>query len=463
MNLSNGVANLLVTGARVIDPSQGLDEVADVLVADGKVAWIGAKGAGPMPSAPQECPRIEAQGLIVAPGFVDLHCHLREPGQEHKETIASGTLAAARGGFTTVCAMPNTVPPADNASVVEYVLRKAQEEGAVRVLPIGCITRGQRGEELADMAELAEAGAVAFSDDGRPVANSRIMRHAMEYSLAFGLPVIDHCQDPELTEEAAMNEGAVSARLGLKGWPAAAEEIMVARNIALAELTGARLHLAHISTAGSVDLVRRAKERGLPVTAEVTPHHLTLTEERVMGPGYGLIGIKYNSGTSYEPAPYDTSAKVNPPLRTRRDVEALVAGLREGVIDAIATDHAPHAIEDKLCEFDAAAFGISGLETALGALMSLVHRGELDLPTLIRRLTWDPAQVLGSGYRGSVTHGLGTLAIGAPGDLVLFDPDAEWEVEPSVFTSKGRNTPLAECVLKGRVVATVVGGVRVYG
>jgi dihydroorotase len=427
------MASLLIHGGRIIDPSQRIDLIGDLLIQDGRVAWLGAGREIPATA----CSVLEAQGLVVCPGFIDLHCHLRQPGFEEKETIATGAKAAARGGFTTVCCMPNTNPPIDNAAVVEYILNIARAEAAIRVLPIGCITKGRKGEKLAEMGELAAAGVVGFSDDGNPVADARLMRHALEHSLAFGLPIIDHAEEPSLAQGGVMNEGAISTRLGLRGIPSAAEEVMVARDLILAELTGARLHIAHVSTAGSVDLIRWAKERGVSVTAEVTPHHLTLTEERLLSP------------------PYDTNAKVNPPLRTQRDTKALLLGLREGVIDAIATDHSPHASRDKICEFDAAAFGISNFETALGSLMLLFHRGEIDLITLIAKLTVEPARFLGQGE-------LGTLREGAAGDVAIFDPEAEWTVNPQDFVSKGKNTPLAGCVLKGKVMAAVAGGEVAY-
>ncbi|MEE8473693.1 MAG: dihydroorotase [Dehalococcoidia bacterium] len=420
---------MLLTGGRILDPEQKLDEAADLLIAGGKIAWV---GRGTPPEEPAAILRLD--GLTISPGFIDLHCHLREPGNEDSETIASGTRAAARGGFTTVCCMPNTDPPLDSPASVEYVQEKARTEGVVRVLPIGCITRGRRGEGLADMAELAAAGVVAFSDDGSPVSDPRLLRHALECSLTLGLPIIEHCEDPALTRDGVMHEGRVSARLGLRGMPAAAEDTMVARDIALAELSGARLHIAHVSTAGSVEHIRHARERGLSITAEVTPHHLTLTEDRVLGP----------------PA-YDTSAKVNPPLRTRRDIAALVRGLRDGTIDAIATDHAPHAPEDKLCEFAQAAFGIGGLETALGSLLALVRSGDITLMTLISKLTAEPAAIIGA-------RELGTLRAGTPADLAIFDPQAQWLVDPEAFASRGRNTPLAGCTLTGKVMATIYGG-----
>jgi dihydroorotase len=424
---------LLIRGGRIIDPSQKIDLTGDLLIRDGKVAWLGPENEIP---AAGYCV-LEAQRLVVCPGFIDLHCHLRQPGFEEKETIATGSKAAARGGFTTVCCMPNTNPAIDSAGVVEHIRNLAQAEAAIRVLPIGCITKGRKGEDLAEMGELAAAGVAGFSDDGDPVTDARLMRHALEYSLAFGLPIISHAEELSMSQGGVMNEGAISTRLGLKGIPSAAEEIMVARDLILAQFTGARLHIAHVSTAGSVELIRRAKERGVPVTAEVTPHHLTLTEVRLLSPLY------------------DTNAKVNPPLRTERDTEALLLGLREGVIDAIATDHSPHATQDKMCEFDAAAFGISNFETALGSLMLLFHRGEIDLMTLIARLTMGPARVLGRGE-------LGTLKVGMAGDVTIFDPEAEWMVNPQDFVSKGKNTPLAGSVLKGKVMATVAGGEVVY-
>ncbi|HEX77385.1 MAG TPA: dihydroorotase [Dehalococcoidia bacterium] len=441
---------LLIRG-RLFDPGQGLDRVGDLLIEGGKIAWLGEPGLAPKPDVPV----LEAQRLIVCPGFIDLHCHLREPGQEDKETIASGTQAAARGGFTTVCAMPNTQPPLDSGAAVDYVLKRATQEGAVRVLPIGCITRGRKGEELAELGELAQAGAVAFSDDGNSVADPRLLRNALEYSRSFGLPVIEHCEDASLSKDGVMNEGWTSARLGLRGIPPAAEETVVARDIALAELTGARLHLAHLTTAGSVELVRRAKEKGLPITAEVTPHHLTLTEERVMGAEWGWLGRVPPRHQPLNSCAYDTSAKVNPPLRTPADVLALNRGLQDGTIDAIATDHAPHRLVDKLCEFDLAAFGISGLETALAALLALVHIGELKLETLIEALTYGPARILGRDTQTGLREG-------APADITIFDPEAQWVVDPQAFASKGKNTPLAGYTLRGKVMATIVDGRLVY-
>lgn len=421
---------ILIKGGRVIDPVQGIDEVTDLLVSGRKILAMG-KGL----EAPAGTEILNAEKLIVCPGFIDLHCHLREPGQEDKETIATGTGAAARGGFTTVCAMSNTSPPLDSEAAVNYVRERAEAAGTVRVLVIGCVSQSRKGEVLGEMGEMADAGVVAFSDDGSTVP-SHLMRSALEYSLGLGLPIIDHCEDTALSTDGQMNEGIVATRLGLKGIPAAAEEAIVSRDVSLARLTGGHLHIAHTSTAGSVELIRSAKAKGIKVTAEVTPHHLTITEEAVIG--------------------YNTNAKVNPPLRTAQDIEALIEGLKDGTIDAIATDHAPHTGTDKLCEFALAPYGISGLETALGSLMGLVHRGKIDMITLLGKLTTGPAKVIGRGKE------IGTLANGASADITIFDPDAEWVVETGAFISKGKNTPLAGKTLKGRVVVTIAQGQVVY-
>jgi dihydroorotase len=414
--------SILIQNAQIVDPSQKLNKTGSLLVSEGKIKWIGTNGQAP-PENGYEV--IDAKNQILCPGFIDLHCHLRDPGFEEKETIASGTLAAARGGFTTICCMPNTEPPIDNQSVVNYVKSKAAAEGTVRVLPIGCTTKGRKGETLSEMGELSEAGVIGFSDDGNPVMNSRLMRQALDYSRTFGLPIMEHCEDKVLVEGGQMNEGIISTRLGLPGMPAAAEDSMVARNIALAELTRARLHICHLSTAGSVELVRAAKRKGLKVTAEVTPHHLTLTDEKVMG--------------------YDSNAK------------ALIEGLKDGTIDAIATDHAPHTEVEKQSEFAYAPFGISILETALGMLMNLVHQNKLDLNILISKMTCEPAAIIGDRF-GS----LGTLKIGSGADIMLFDPNLEWVVDPAKFASKGKNTPLGGAKLKGKVTATIYQGKMVY-
>jgi len=435
---------LLIHGGHIIDPSQGIDQIGDLLIAEGKIVQIG--GTVILSQSPAhregEAKNFDASGLVVCPGFIDLHCHLREPGFEDKETIATGTKAAAIGGFATVCCMANTEPPLDTPAAVDWVKQKASRDSLVAVLPIGCITKGRKGEELTDMGELAEAGVVAFSDDGNPVASSQLMRRAMEYSRDLGLPIIDHCEDKALSGNGIINEGRVSAKLGLKGIPAAAEEVMVARDLILAKLTQARLHIAHASTKGSVELIRHAKEEGISVTAEVTPHHLTLTEERIMGKASN--------------EPFDTNAKVNPPLRTKEDIQALIEGLKGGVIDAIATDHAPHTLADKNCGLELAAFGISGFETAFGCLMSLVHQGEISLTRLISKLTYEPAKVIGRNGE------LGTLKTGTPANITILDPDREWIVDSRNFASKGKNTPYDGYKFKGKVMATIVSGRIVY-
>jgi dihydroorotase len=350
--------------------------------------------------------------------------------------------------------MANTNPPLDNPIVVDWVKQKASKEGSVGVLPIGCITKGRKGEEICDFAELAQAGVIAFSDDGNPVSNSEVMRRALDYCHTLGLPVIDHCEDEALGSGGAMNEGLLSAALGLKGIPVAAEESMVARDLALAKLTGAKLHIAHVSTRGSVELIRRAKEDGISVTAEVTPHHLTLTEDNIIGKDWR----KNNNAlaTAAKRARYDTNAKVNPPLRTSEDVECLIEALKDGVIDAIATDHAPHTLADKNCELELAAFGISGFETAFGCLMNLVRKGKISLATLISKLTREPARIIGKDSQ------LGSLKVGAPANITILDPNREWVMNSGDFASKGRNTPFDGYKFKGKVVATIVNGKVVY-
>ena len=433
---------LLITGGRVIDPASGFDATADVLIAEGLIAAVGPRIAGETPD--NDLRVISADGLVVCPGFIDVHTHLREPGFEYKETIATGATAAARGGFTTLCAMPNTDPPIDNAAMVDFVHRRA-DAAPVRVHVIGCVTRGRAGHQLADMEELVSAGCVAFSDDGDPVFDAALMRLALTYSRDLGVPISNHCQDHSLCPGGVMAEGWVSSRLGLSGIPAVAEEAMVARDIALAELTGGRLHLAHLSSAGSVALVRDAKARGVKLTAEVCPHHLMLTDAWALG-GKGDV---YATGSGA----YDTTTKVYPPLRTDGDVVACIAGLADGTIDCVATDHAPHERASKECTYNDAAFGISVLETALGTLLEPVHGGAIDLPTMVERLTVGPARVLGGAFAP-----FATLAAGSPADVVLFDPDAAWTVDVNKFASLGRNTPLDGVELLGRVAATVVGG-----
>ena len=437
--MSTALRPVLIRGGRVIDPAQSLDQVGDVLLRDGLVAAI-----GPNLNA-DEAEVIEATGQIVCPGFIDLHCHLREPGYEAKETIATGTAAAAAGGFTTVCCMPNTLPVLDTAPVLEALARTVAAQGVVRVHPIAAITREQAGRELVEMAELNEAGAVGFSDDGACLTDSGVMRRALEYSLLVRRPIIQHAEDPALSHHGVMHEGPVSARLGLPGWPGTAEEVIVARDIALATITGAHVHVAHVSSAGSVDLIRRAKAQGVHVTAEVTPHHLTLTDDLVAGHWW--------SATASLP-PYDTRTKVNPPLRPREDVDTLIAGLCDGTIDVIATDHAPHTTADKECEYDQAAFGISVFETALGSIMSLVQAEQLPLARAIEALTSGPAQIFGLAG--------GSLAVGAAADVTIFDPEREWCVDTSRFRSLGRNTPLDGVFLPSQVTHTFVGGKLVY-
>jgi len=440
---------VLIQGPRIIDASQGLDVVGDLLIKDGKIFSVGNTLA--TDDIPEDCWILSGKGLVACAGFIDLHCHLREPGFEYKETIATGTRAAARGGFTSLCCMPNTDPAIDNAAVVEFIQRRAAAEGVVRVFPIGCVTRERQGKALAEMAELASAGVVAFSDDGDPVYDDNLMRLALAYSQDLGLPIINHCQERSLSRGGVMAEGWVATRLGLPGIPAAAEEAMIARDISLAELTGGRLHVAHLSTSGSVALVRQAKARGIPVTAEVCPHHLTITDR-------WALGGKDSSNDVAGPRSYDTFTKVYPPLRSQHDLDALVEALAEGVIDCVATDHAPHDLASKQVTYQDASFGISVLETALGSLMQLVHQNRLSLSTLIDRLTVGPAGILGPDFAA-----LSTLKVGTPADIVLFDPNQEWRVDPREFASKGRNTPLEGTTLKGRVVATLVGGQIVFG
>jgi dihydroorotase len=418
---------LLLRGGRVVDPSQRLDDVADVLIDEGRVLEIGARiseGAG-------EASVVDCAGLVVSPGFIDVHCHLREPGREDVETIATGARAAAAGGFTAVCAMPNTDPVTDNQAAVGFILRQALRAESSRVYPIGAISVGQQGVTLAEFGEMVGAGAVAVSDDGKPVVSAHLMRTALEYARNFGIPVADHCEEPTLAAGGAMNEGLMSARMGLKGIPAEAEEIMAIRDILLAKLTGGHVHLCHMSTRGSVDLIRWGKDRGINVTAEVCPHHISLSEEAVAG--------------------YATNAKMNPPLRTPDDVEALREAVKDGTIDVIATDHAPHHYDEKEREFADAPNGIVGLETALAVNVTwLVKPGIIDVPVLIDRMSVAPARLF--HLPG------GTLRKGSPADVTVFDPSAEWKVDPAAFRSKGRNSPYAGLTLTGRVHFTIVDG-----
>ena len=424
---------ILLRGGRLVDPSQRLDETGDVLLVDGVVEAVGRVGDVRRDGDAMET--IECAGRVVSPGFIDVHCHLREPGREEVETIASGARAAAAGGFTAVCAMPNTDPVTDNQAAVGFIISQAKKAGGARVYPIGAISIGEKGETLAEFGEMVGAGAVAVSDDGMPVASAQLMRTALEYARTFGIPVADHCEEPTLARGGAMNEGLMSARLGLRGIPAEAEEIMAIRDILLARLTGGHIHLCHMSTKGSVELIRWGKERGINVTAEVCPHHLSLTEESVDG--------------------YNTNAKMNPPLRTAKDVEALQNGVKDGTIDVIATDHAPHHYDEKEREFADAPNGIIGLETALAVNLTwLVHRDIISVPMLVERMACAPARIF--KLPG------GTLRRGALADITVFDPDVTWTVDPSRFRSKGRNTPYAGMELRGRVDCTLVDGRIVY-
>jgi len=419
------MTDLLIQNGRVIDPSQQLDQKADVLVRDGLIAAVGhdvsADGA----------PRFDASGCVVAPGFIDLHAHLRQPGREHAETIESGGRAAAAGGFTSVLAMPNTQPVNDNAAVTHFIIQTARGQSPVNVYPVGAISEGSRGERLAPIGEMRDAGIVAISDDGRPVMNSDLMRHAMSYASGFGLTVMDHCEDLDLSAGGQMHEGLTALRHGLAGISSASEEVMVSRNILLAARTGARFHVAHLSTAGSLDMVRHAKRRGLPITCEVTPHHFTLTDEDVKD--------------------YDANYKMKPPLRSRQDRDALLEGLADGTVDAIATDHAPHPGSEKMQEFDLAPFGVIGFETALGlALDRLVHSGLITLTRFIELFTINPARIVGLDR--------GTLAPGAVADVTVFNPERRWIYDVNQSFSRSRNTPFQGVSLRGGPVATIVGG-----
>ncbi len=419
---------LIIKGGRVIDPASGIDKAQDIYIDGDRIVRPPKNN-----KKPAGAEVIDAKGLIVAPGLVDMHCHLREPGFEYKEDITSGTRAAAAGGFTTICCMPNTSPVNDSRSVTEFIIAQAKKAGFCKALPIGAITKGSMGAELAEMGEMAEAGCIGFSDDGKPVANAEIMRHALEYAKTFGRTIISHCEEPSLSAGGVMNEGAVSTRLGLRGIPSAAEEVMVARDISLARLTGARLHIAHVSTAGSVELIRRAKAEGINVTAETCPHYFTLTDEGVMS--------------------YNTYLKVNPPLRTEADRKAIIRGLSDDTLDVIATDHAPHAASEKDVEFDLAPFGISGLETALALAMALAHSGLIPMVELLKKLTVNPALALGMAPP--------SLAPGSPADIVLIDPEMEKTVRPEMLLSKGKNTAFSGLVLKGWPIMTIREGKKI--
>jgi dihydroorotase len=418
--------NILIKNGHIIDPANKVDGKLDLLVVDGKIAKLGKPGS--LPADGSEV--VDAAGKLVVPGLIDLHVHLREPGYEYKETIATGTAAAKAGGFTAVCCMPNTNPVNDSRSVTELILSQAAKASSARVFPIGAITKGSKGDELAETGELRDAGCVGISDDGRPVMHAAVMRRALEYSKIFDIPVVSHCEDASLAAKGVMNEGFVSTELGLRGIPNAAEDVMTARDIELAELTGAKLHICHVSTRGSVRLIREAKQRGVKVTAETCPHYFSLTDEAVRG--------------------YNTMAKMNPPLRTAEDVAAIRQGLKDGTLDAIATDHAPHAMDEKSVEFDAAPFGIVGLETSVGLSLKLVSDGVLTLSDLVMRMSTTPARIIRSGG--------GTLSVGAAADITIIDPEMEWTVNASEFHSRSKNTPFDGWKLKGKAVQTIVGG-----
>ncbi len=421
--------SLLIQNGRVIDPANGVDEIRDLLVVDGKIADLKSL------SEASNRKLFDARGLVVCPGLIDIHVHLREPGRSDKETIESGTRAAAHGGFTTIVCMPNTSPPADQAGTVEYIKARAREKGLVQVLPTGAITVGLKGEQMAEIGSLKQAGVVAITDDGHCVQNNDIMRRAIEYAKMFELPVLDHCQDDALSSDGVVHEGHWSVALGLRGWPAIAEEIIVSRNCLLAELCDWKVHMQHLSSAGSIRILREARQRGVKVSGEVCPHHIALTDEFLKG--------------------YDTHFKVNPPLRTRVDVEALLQGIADGVVEILASDHAPHCSYEKEVEFDDAPFGIIGLETELGLFLTeLVHKKVISLSKMIAMLTLHPARLLGLDR--------GTLSVGAPADITILDPDREWMVDSSQFASLSRNTPFHGWTLKGKATTTIVGGKIVW-
>lgn len=419
---------LLIKGGRVVDPASGRDEIADVLIRDQHIEAVAASIDSP------EAETLDAAGCIVAPGFVDMHVHLRDPGFEYSETVETGARAAAAGGFTTVCCMPNTSPVNDSATVTNYIVERARRTAIVKVHPIGAITKGSLGEELAAIGSMQKAGIVAISDDGKPVMNARLMRRAMETAHSFGLPVINHCEDLNLSAGGDMHEGLQSVRWGLRGIPSAAEDVMVARDILLADLTGARYHVAHISTRYAVEMVAFAKAKGLSVTSETTPHHFALTDGHMQ--------------------PYDSNYKMKPPLRATADAEAIIEGLRSGAIDAIATDHAPHAGSDKMQEFERCPFGILGLETAIGLSLELVHSGRITLPRMVELFTTGPSRILGLPS--------GTLTPGAPGDVTVFHPDRQWTYDVNRSFSKSRNSPFHGRAFRGGPTATVVDGAIVW-
>ncbi|EEF59453.1 dihydroorotase [Pedosphaera parvula] len=456
--------SILLTGGRVIDPANQRDEVADVLILEGKVAAIGAEAktkAGEFQSVLGSVPHFDATGLVVCPGLIDLHVHLREPGQSAKETIATGTASAAKGGFTSIVCMPNTSPSIDNAGTVALIREKAAREGVVNVFVAGAITKGIAGEELASIGSLKAAGVVAITDDGHCVQNNDMMRRALEYAGMFDLTVMDHCQDYGLVMDGVMHEGYWSTALGLKGWPASGEEMIVARNILLAELTGTRVHCQHLSSAGSVRLIREAKKRGVPISGEACPHHFVLTDAAIAGSeqfwkedGKGIFGFENGAVKPTWPN-YDTNFKMNPPLRSVADREAILEGLVDGTLEVLGSDHAPHCDYEKEVEFDYAPFGITGFETELAlSLMQLYHTKRLGLSQIIEKFTVAPARLLNLKK--------GTLSLGADGDVTVFDPDAEWVFEREATASKSKNSPFYGWKLKGKPIMTIVNGRPVY-
>ncbi|HEX2268514.1 MAG TPA: dihydroorotase [Pyrinomonadaceae bacterium] len=422
---------LLIANGYVIDPAQQINAGRNLLIDEDRIVGLLDRSE----AAPEDAHVIDATGLIVAPGFIDLHTHLREPGQEYKETVATGAAAAVAGGWTSICAMPNTDPINDTPAVTRFIIEQGQAANLANVFPIGAVTKGSSGKELAEMGEMKNAGIVAVSDDGRPVPNSGMMRRALEYARGFDLTVVDHCQDQSLSAGGVMHEGRWSLILGLRGMPAAAEDVDVVRDCVLAKLTGAKVHIAHVSTRGALEAVRRAKNEGLPVTCEVTPHHWTLTDEAV--------------------AEYDTNTKMSPPLRSREHVDAVLAAMKDGTIDAIATDHAPHHADEKALEFDQAPFGITGLETAVGLAFDLVHSGLIDLERVVQMCSTNPARIFGLTDRGS-------LKVNAYADVTILDPQLEWVFDVNRSKSKSRNTPFHGRSMHGAAVATIVGGRLVY-
>ena len=445
--------SLLITGGRVVDPSQRLEAVADVLILDGKVSAV---GQGLAAQAPGDIPRIDATGMVVCPGLIDLHAHLREPGQSAKETIASGTAAAARGGFTSVVCMPNTSPAIDNAGTVALIRERAQRESKINVFVAGAITRNIAGEEMAPIGSLKAAGVIAITDDGHCVQNNELMRHALEYARMFDLPVMDHCQDYSIVTDGVMHEGYWSAALGLRGWPAAGEELIVSRNILLSEMTGTPVHCQHLSSGRSVALLREAKKRGVPISGEACPHHFTLTDTVLAGSDKFWEtdgkGIMRNGGERPCWPSYDTNFKMNPPLRSAADREALLEGLVDGTVEIIGSDHAPHCDYEKEVEFDYAPFGITGFETELAlSLMALYHTRKMSLSDLIAKFTVAPARLLRLPNKG-------TLRVGADGDLTIMDVDREWVFDVTQSASKSRNSPFSGWHLKGKATATIANG-----